>query len=51
MRRLLPFLNECSADIVIGGTPDDPKVVLTVGPMEPAAEEAFRERVRPMLKG
>ena len=45
MRRLVPFLQADRYDVLIGGTDDEPNVVLTIGPLDPATDAEFRERV------
>lgn len=45
LQRLIPFLNECSGSVLIGGTDTDPDVVLTVGPLDADTDAAFQKRV------
>ncbi len=45
MRRLIPFLHEADCDVSVGGGEDDPAVVLIVGPLSAASDEAFRSQV------
>jgi hypothetical protein len=49
MKRLVPFLASCSGNVSIGGTDDDPDVVLVVGPLDAATDEAFQKRMRTSL--
>ena len=50
MRRLVPFLRADQYDILIGGTTDEPDVVLTIGPLQGAMDSAFRQRVDQYLE-
>jgi hypothetical protein len=50
MKRLVPFLQVDRYDILVGGTPAEPNVVLTIGPMDEAADAEFRQRVGPYLQ-
>ena len=45
MRRLVPFLRADRYDVLIGSTEHEPNVVLTIGPLDAAADAEFRERV------
>jgi hypothetical protein len=45
MRRLIPFIYQCAAHVYIGGTDEDPDVIITVGPLDAATDAAFRRRV------
>ena len=45
IKRLVPFLQADRYDVLIGGTDDEPDVVLTIGPLDPATDADFRHRV------
>lgn len=45
MKRLIPFLHADHYDVLIGGTDCEPDVVLTIGPLDPASDALFRQRV------
>ena len=42
LKRLLPFLRTSEVNIEVGGTDDDAAVLLTIGPFDARAEQAFR---------
>jgi len=50
MRSLIPFLHESDCEVSVGGTAEDPHVVLIVGPLSATMDEAFRERVRRFME-
>ena len=45
MKRLAPFLQADRYDVLIGGTDEEPNVVLTIGPLDAATDAEFRECV------
>jgi hypothetical protein len=45
MRRLIPFLRTDRYDVLIGGTDNEPNVVLTIGPLDAETDAEFRQRV------
>ncbi len=45
MRRLVPFLQIDRYDVLIGGSDDEPNVVLTIGPLDAATDAEFRQCV------
>jgi hypothetical protein len=49
MRRLIPFLQTDRYDVLIGGTDNEPNVVLTIGPLDAETDAEFRRRVVPFL--
>ena len=49
MRSLIPFLHQAGCDLSVGGSEDDPSVVLIVGPLSPALDESFRQRIARFL--
>jgi len=49
MRRLIPFLQADRYDILIGGTDNEPDVVLTIGPLDAETDAEFRRRVAQFL--
>lgn len=49
MKRLVPFLLADQFDVLIGGTDDEPDVVLTIGPLDAARDAQFRECVQQYL--
>jgi hypothetical protein len=50
MQSLVPFLYQADCDISVGGTAEDPDVVLIVGPLSAPIDDAFRERVKRFMK-
>jgi hypothetical protein len=46
MQSLIPFLHQADCEISVGGTAEDPAVVLIVGPLSATIDEAFRARVK-----
>lgn len=45
MRRLVPFLQIDRYDVLIGGSDDEPNVVLTIGPIDATTDAEFRQCV------
>ena len=50
MRRLIPFLQADRYDVLIGGTDNEPNVVLTIGPLDAETDAEFRQRVVQFLE-
>ena len=50
MKRLVPYLQVDRYDVLIGATASEPNVVLTIGPMDEAADAEFRQRVGQYLQ-
>ena len=50
MRSLIPFLHKAGCDISVGGSEDDPSVVMIVGPLSASLDAAFRRRIERFLE-
>jgi hypothetical protein len=50
MKRLIPYLRADQYDVLIGGTLAEPHVVLTIGPLDPECDAAFRPCVADYLE-
>ena len=50
MRSLIPFLHQADCDVSVGGSEDDPSVVLIVGPLSAALDQSFRQRIARFLE-
>ncbi len=50
MRSLIPFLHQAGCDLSVGGSEDDPSVVLIVGPLSAALDASFRQRIARFLQ-
>jgi hypothetical protein len=49
MRRLVPLLRADQYDVLIGGTGEEPNVILTIGPLDDARDAVFRQSVEQYL--
>jgi len=50
MRSLIPFLHQADCDLSVGGSEDDPSVVLIVGPLSAELDKSFRQRIARFLE-
>ncbi len=49
VRRLVPFILAGDYDVLVGGTNDEPDVVLTIGPLDEARDAMFQHAVAACL--